>query len=90
MLAAVPFLHAIGIVVGLRSLVCRGTIVAPPSGKAMAADLVIDAIKGIKPSTGVFTPSILEDVSATEAGMKALGTLQNVFFWRCAARKRER
>ncbi|RYN28350.1 hypothetical protein AA0114_g12473 [Alternaria tenuissima] len=80
MLAAVPFFHAMGIVVGLRSLMCRGAIATLPSGKLWNASLVIDAIAAIKPATGIFPPSILEDMSGTETGVRALGTLDTVFF----------
>ncbi|KAF2994608.1 putative secondary metabolism biosynthetic enzyme [Curvularia kusanoi] len=80
MLAAVPFFHAMGIIVGLRSLMCKGTIVRLPSERMLSAGLVIEAINSIKPTSGIFPPSILEDASATEEGMKALGQLENVFF----------
>ncbi|KAL1643566.1 putative NRPS-like protein biosynthetic cluster [Didymella pomorum] len=80
MLAAVPFFHAMGIIVGLRSLMCRGAIVRLPSEKMLSAGLVIEAIEAIKPTSGIFPPSILEDVSATEKGIEALGRLDNVFF----------
>ncbi|RYN85783.1 hypothetical protein AA0119_g13131 [Alternaria tenuissima] len=80
MLAAVPFFHAMGIVVGLRSLMCRSSIATLPSGKLWNASLVIGAIAAINPATGVFPPSILEDMSGTEAGFHALGRLDTVFF----------
>ncbi|KAJ4379416.1 hypothetical protein N0V86_005461 [Didymella sp. IMI 355093] len=80
MLAAVPFFHAMGIIVGLRSLMCKGTIVRLPSEKMLSADLVIEAIEAIQPNSGIFPPSVLEDVSATEKGIKALGQLDSVFF----------
>ena len=80
MLAAVPFFHAMGIIVGLRSLMCRGTIIRLPSERILSAGLVIEVINSIKPTSGIFPPSILEDVSATDEGMAALGQLENVFF----------
>lgn len=80
MLAAVPFFHAMGIIVGLRSLMCKGTIVRLPSERMLSAGLVIEAINSIKPTSGIFPPSILEDVSATDEGMAALGQLEYVFF----------
>jgi thioester reductase-like protein len=80
MLAAVPFFHAMGIIVGLRSLMCKGTIVRLPSEKMLSAGLVIEAIKAIKPTSGIFPPSILEDISANEKGIEALGQLDSVFF----------
>lgn len=80
MLAAVPFFHAMGIIAGVRSLICRGTIVRLPSEKILSADLVIEAIEAINPTSGIFPPSILEDISATEKGIAALGKLESVFF----------
>lgn len=80
MLAAVPFFHAMGIIVGLRSLMCKGTIVRLPSARVLSAGLVIEAIEAIRPTSGIFPPSILEDISATEKGVQALGQLDSVFF----------
>ncbi|XPS96951.1 hypothetical protein M3J09_006198 [Ascochyta lentis] len=80
MLAAVPFFHAMGIIVGLRSLMCKGTIVRLPSEKMLSAGLVVDAVEAISPTSGIFPPSILEDVSATDKGIEALGKLKTVFF----------
>ncbi|KAJ6194076.1 hypothetical protein J3E72DRAFT_199340, partial [Bipolaris maydis] len=80
MLAVVPFFHAMGIVVGLRSLMCRSPIATLPSGKLWNASLVINAINAINPATGFFPPSILEDMSITEVGIQAIGKLDAVFF----------
>ncbi|KNG47232.1 acetyl-CoA synthetase-like protein [Stemphylium lycopersici] len=80
MLAAAPFFHAMGVIVSLRSLMNRGSIVRLPSEKVMSADLVIDVIDAVKPTSGIFPPSILEDVSATPKGIEALGRLETVFF----------
>jgi thioester reductase-like protein len=80
MLAAVPFFHAMGILVGLRSLMCKATIVRLPSEKMPSAGLIIDVIEATKPHSGIFPPSILEDMSATDKGIGALGQLSSVFF----------
>lgn len=80
MLAVVPFFHAMGIVVGLRSLMCRSPIATLPSGKLWNASLVINAINATNPATGFFPPSILEDISSTEVGIQAIGKLDAVFF----------
>ncbi|RYN15583.1 hypothetical protein AA0121_g10488 [Alternaria tenuissima] len=80
MLAAVPFFHAMGIIVGLRSLMNRGTLVRLPSEKMLSAGLVMDVIEAVKPTSGIFPPSVLEDISATSQGIEALGMLETVFF----------
>lgn len=59
---------------------CKGTIVRLPSGKMLNADLAIEAIEAAKPSSAIFPPSLLEDLSATEEGIKALSQLDSVFF----------
>ena len=80
MIAPVPFFHAMGVIVGLRSFICRGTIVTLPSQKMLSAGLVIEAVEATNPSSGVFPPSILEDISATDRGIEALRKLKSVFF----------
>ncbi|KAI4943374.1 putative NRPS-like protein biosynthetic cluster [Alternaria rosae] len=80
MLAAVPFFHAMGIITGLKSLMCRGTIVRLPSEKLLGAGLVIDVIEAVKPTSGIFPPSVLEDIAATPKGIEAMGKLEYVFF----------
>ena len=80
MLTTVPFFHAMGIIVGLRSFMSWGTIVRLPSEKMVSAGLIIEMIEAIRPTSGIFPPSILEDMSATENGIQALGKLQSVFF----------
>lgn len=80
MLAAAPFFHAMGIIVGLRSIICKGTIVRLPSERMLSADLVIDVINTIKPATSICPPSVLEDVAASDKGLEALASLEIVFF----------
>jgi acyl-CoA synthetase (AMP-forming)/AMP-acid ligase II len=80
MLAAVPFFHAIGIIVGLRFLMCLGTIVQLPSEKLLNAGLVIDVIKSVKLTSSIFPPSIQENITVTPNGIKALSKLEIVFY----------
>ena len=80
MLAAAPFFHAMGIIAALRSVMCRSPIVRLPSEKMLTADLIIDVIEDIKPNSGIFPPSLLEDISATDRGIEALGKLEFVCF----------
>ncbi|KAF2848117.1 acetyl-CoA synthetase-like protein [Plenodomus tracheiphilus IPT5] len=80
MIAAVPFFHAMGLLSGMRSVMCHGTIVTLPSGKPLSAGLIIDVIAATNPTNGMFPPSILEDIAATEQGISALGKLERVFY----------
>jgi acyl-CoA synthetase (AMP-forming)/AMP-acid ligase II len=80
MLAATPFFHAMGIVVGMRSVICRSTIVQLPAEKMLSADLMVDVIEAVEPTSAIFPPSILEDMATTTRGMQALGKLERVIF----------
>lgn len=80
MLTAAPFFHAMGILTGFGSLAFQGTIVRLPSARLVSADLIIEAINAIKPASGIFPSSIIEDISSTEDGMKALKKL-DFMFW---------
>lgn len=80
MLASVPFFHAMGIIVAMRSIMCRGQIIRLPANLMLNAGLVLQAIELTKPFSAIFPPSILEDISATEQGVQALGNLEYVFF----------
>lgn len=80
MLAAAPFFHAMGIIAGLRSIMSRSPLIRLPSEKMLTADLIIDVIEDIKPNSGIFPPSILEDISTTDRGIQALGKLECVYF----------
>ncbi|KAF2636075.1 acetyl-CoA synthetase-like protein [Massarina eburnea CBS 473.64] len=80
MLTAVPFFHVMGIIFGLRSIVCKGTIVRLPSDRMMSAGLVMDVIEATNPTSGVFPPSILEDISSIDKGIETLAKLERVWF----------
>jgi thioester reductase-like protein/acyl carrier protein len=80
MLAAVPFFHAMGILVVLRSIMCQGTIVSLPADMVLNAGLVIEAIEETSPASGIFPPSILEDICTVDNGVQTIGKLESVFF----------
>ncbi|KAI4701882.1 putative NRPS-like protein biosynthetic cluster [Alternaria sp. Ai002NY15] len=80
MLAAAPFFHGMGVIVMLRSIMSRGTIVRLPADKPLSAGLVIDVIEAVKPYCGIFPPSVLEDIAATPKGIETMGKLKYVFF----------
>ena len=80
LIAPVPFFHAMGILVGIRPIMFRNPIVLLPAGKMLSADLVIDVIEAVHPKLGQFSPSLIEDMAATERGLQALSKLDYVFF----------
>ena len=80
LLAAAPFFHAMGVIVIARSILTQCPIITLPSDRILNSTLVMEAIKRTKPWSGMFAPSLLEDLSSTEDGLKALGTLDYVFF----------
>lgn len=79
-LAAVPFFHAMGLLVIARSIMCRAPMIRVPTTSVLNASLVIEVIRQTEPGTGIFPPSILEDLSNTPEGLEALKKLQYVFF----------
>ncbi|USP75682.1 uncharacterized protein yc1106_02956 [Curvularia clavata] len=80
LIAPVPFFHAMGILIGLRPIMFWNPIVQLPAGKLLSADLVIDVIESVHPKLGQFSPSIIEDMAATERGLQALSKLDHLFF----------
>lgn len=80
MVAPLPFFHVMGVLVGLRSIMFRNPIVLLPAAKPPSADLIIDIIEMVHPKLGEFSPSIIEDMAATEKGLQALSKLEYVFF----------
>ncbi|KAF4553644.1 AMP-binding enzyme-like protein 20 [Elsinoe fawcettii] len=77
---ALPWFHAMGLFMMLRSLYNHGPLVLPPSTISPNAEATIQMIKSAKPKHGFFPPSILEDMVEMDGGLEALGSLQDVYF----------
>ncbi|KAG8631636.1 hypothetical protein KVT40_000776 [Elsinoe batatas] len=77
---ALPWFHAMGLFMMLRSLYNHGPLVLPPSTVSPNAEATIQMIQAAKPKHGFFPPSILEDMVEMEGGLDALATLEDVYF----------
>ncbi|KAH7062198.1 hypothetical protein B0J12DRAFT_229495 [Macrophomina phaseolina] len=74
-----PFFHTMGIITILKSIY-SGPLILPPPGKIPTAELAMDILQLKKPWSGLFAPSVLEDISETTKGLTALSTMRFVFF----------
>ncbi|KAF2137213.1 uncharacterized protein K452DRAFT_236204 [Aplosporella prunicola CBS 121167] len=78
-LTMLPFFHTMGVIIILRS-VYSGTLVLPPLGRIANSELAIDILQLKKASCGLFAPSMLEEISETQRGLDALGSLEFAYF----------
>ncbi|KAL0258295.1 putative NRPS-like protein biosynthetic cluster [Diplodia seriata] len=74
-----PFFHTMGIITILKSIYC-GPLILPPPGRMPTAEMAMDMLRLKKPWSGLFAPSVLEDISETPHGLEALATMEYVFF----------
>ncbi|GME52518.1 putative nrps-like enzyme [Neofusicoccum parvum] len=79
MFTAAPFYHTMGMVTMFRSIF-TGPLVLPPLGKPASADFLSDILLLKKASVALFPPSMLEEMSETEKGLKALSTVDDIYF----------
>jgi thioester reductase-like protein len=80
LLSALPFFHAMGVVVIMRSIFCRGPLLVLPPQRIPNAQLVLDVLEQKQPWGLLLPPSLLEDISNTLRGMNALAKLTYAFF----------
>ncbi|KAF2137904.1 uncharacterized protein K452DRAFT_291256 [Aplosporella prunicola CBS 121167] len=74
-----PFFHTMGIITILKSIF-SGPLILPRPGKLPTADMAADILLAKKPWSGLFAPSILEDMSETQKGLDALAQVEYAFF----------
>lgn len=72
MFCMLPFFHTMGLFVLLHSVYCEGPMILPPAGQKPTADLALEIIRRTRPESGLFSPSLLEDVVETPGGLDAL------------------
>jgi acyl-CoA synthetase (AMP-forming)/AMP-acid ligase II len=77
---SLPWFHAMGFFMGLRSIYAQGPLVLPPVGRSPNADLTLEILRVAKPETGFFPPAILEDIVDAPDGMDTLSKLDFIFF----------
>lgn len=80
MIAVAPLFHMMGQAIMWRSLLCRASIAILPPEKPPTADLIIKSIQQIQPRSGIFPPSILEQITEAPGGLNAIQTMEYVFF----------
>lgn len=77
---SLPWFHAMGLFMMLRSIYSQGMLVLPPIGRTPNADSTLDMIKTTKPYSAFFPPSLLEDMVDIEGGLDTLKTLKFIAF----------
>ncbi|KAK4544963.1 hypothetical protein LTR36_003868 [Oleoguttula mirabilis] len=75
-----PFFHTMGIIVLMRSLLCKSPLVLLPLGRPVSAELILEVLQQTKPWGGIFAPSMLEQISSTPNGLDVLAELKYVFY----------
>ncbi|EOD47580.1 putative nrps-like enzyme protein [Neofusicoccum parvum UCRNP2] len=74
-----PFFHTMGIITILKSIY-SGPLLLPPPGRIPTAEMAIEILQLRKPWSGLFAPSVLEDISETSDGLSALSGMEFAFF----------
>lgn len=74
-----PYFHLMGLASFLGSIFHNNPIVITHD-KPLSVDLLVKVIQQAKPTTAVFPPSILEDMSHSQEALAALSTLDSVCF----------
>lgn len=77
---SLPWFHAMGFFMALRSIYAQGPLILPPVGRSPNADLTLEVLQVAKPATGFFPPAILEDIVDAPGGIDTLAKLDFVFF----------
>ncbi|KAI5273178.1 acetyl-CoA synthetase-like protein [Aureobasidium subglaciale] len=77
---SLPWFHAMGFFMALRSIYAQGPLILPPVGRSPNADLTLEILQVAKPETGFFPPAILEDIVDAPGGMETLSKLSFIFF----------
>ncbi|KAL5355581.1 hypothetical protein BJX96DRAFT_184183 [Aspergillus floccosus] len=78
-LCSSPFFHMMGFAAFVEAIFHDVPFVNLPD-KPISVEVLADTIRRTKPTAAVLPPSILEDMSQTEAGIEALKTLNYVYF----------
>lgn len=79
LITSAPMYHGMSFLLFLRSIF-TGPLVNMPAGVPLSANVVMEAMETKLATCGMFPPSIIADLTATERGLKALSTLDDVFY----------
>lgn len=80
LLIVMPFFHIMGQTMLWRSLLCRAPLIILSPQKPPTSEVVIRAIKQLRPPLVFFPPSILEDIADAPGGLEAIRLLDSVYF----------
>ncbi|EKG10493.1 AMP-dependent synthetase/ligase [Macrophomina phaseolina MS6] len=79
LVTSAPMYHGMYTLLFLRSIF-TGPLVHTPSGVPLSAKIVMEVLETKLATCAMFPPSIIADLTATERGIKALSTLDDVFY----------
>ncbi|KAK5709871.1 putative secondary metabolism biosynthetic enzyme [Elasticomyces elasticus] len=75
-----PFFHAMGVGVLVRSILFKARLVLLPHDRPPSAQLITQVLEQAGPSSAVLPPALLEQMVATTEGLEALSKLDLVVF----------
>ncbi|KAK3628541.1 hypothetical protein LTR22_022312 [Elasticomyces elasticus] len=75
-----PFFHAMGVGVLVRSILFKARLVLLPHDRPPSAQLITQVLEQARPSSAVLPPALLEQMVATTEGLEALWKLDLVVF----------
>lgn len=78
---AMPMFHMAGVLCTVALVFWNKTPLAYcVSGRPVSADLVLECLENVEVDTAFLPPSVIEDLSQSEEGIRALGNLKSVSF----------
>jgi thioester reductase-like protein len=80
LLVPIPFFHVMGMMMMVRSVLCKEPLLALPPQRIPNAQLVIFVLEQKRPWGVLLPPSLLEDISNSPRGMNALAKLAYAFY----------
>lgn len=81
MYLAMPFFHMAGFSIGMTLSLCpRSVVVLGPGDRPVSVPLVEQVLEYANVTSAMLPPSILEEMSKSEAALESLGLLQSVYY----------
>ncbi|KAL9583722.1 MAG: hypothetical protein Q9203_004958 [Teloschistes exilis] len=78
---AMPFFHMAGFSIGMTLSLCqRAVVVLGPGDRPVSVPLVEQVLEYANVTSAMLPPSILEEMSKSEAALESLGLLQSVYY----------
>ncbi|KAI9709750.1 MAG: putative NRPS-like protein biosynthetic cluster [Bogoriella megaspora] len=80
MLMVSPWFHTAAFLTLMRVFQRSSFILPGGTSRPMTSDFIVQALSQKNPDTALFTPSLLEDLSATDEGLNALKHIKHIWF----------